>query len=333
MITKVIAKSGRRWKETRGGIDDLTQVYQLVLDAPLTVRDESALVALGLPPIGSAHPKDAGLIVASYEVEEGVDSAKATLNVTVHYTRDAISIERKEREEGSEEPGEEYACEEWGWESGEDSRELTVDATGKPVLNSAGDPFESVPSVTVPAPTFRKVMKFAERQTGYSEYDGKVNHGEMTIGDIVCPARTLLCSIQEKRIFDSDKYHYQYTVALRKRSNVYHTRGVDGEQSGAIEAGWDVAIVDTGMRVREGELQNYRKHVPEVVDKETGKLMKIASPVLLDGKGQMLEAEDDKAPVPVVLQFFAYDEANFPKWFYSEPEIKKDPEPEEPPQS
>ena len=88
------------------------------------------------------------------------------------------------------------------------------------LLNSAGDPFDSVPKVMVPAPVFTKVMKFKARQSGWASAHCKVNGAPVEIGGVEFPTGSLLCTVAEKRIIGSKDWKYQYTVRLRYKSNL-----------------------------------------------------------------------------------------------------------------
>ena len=195
-----------------------------------------------------------------------------------------------------------------GWDDGTDERELTADVNGVPVLNSADDPFESVPKVTAPAPVFTKVVSFASRQSGWANSMCKVNDSSVTIGGKSFPIGSLLCTVAEKRIIgSSDNMKYQYTIRLRYKSNRVKVEG----DSTVTDIGWDVAVVDAGMR----EYVDGEKVLIRVKDKEKGTMCTITSATLLNGIGGKLDDDED----PYVFRFQAYERASFPGWFYSEP--------------
>ena len=184
---------------------------------------------------------------------------------------------------------------------------------GTPVVNSAGDPFDSVPEVEAPAPTFTKVIKFAGRHR-YADFLCTVNANEVTIGGMTCAPYTLLCSVSEKLNIGDNQWPYTYTVRLKYRTNII-TKGGDTQ---AGEIGWQVAVVDAGMREKDdttGELK-----LIQILSKETGQAANVTAPELLDGHGKAVARSASGAPAtPYNLTFMAYKAVTWPSWFYSEP--------------
>ena len=303
MSTTSKQKAGRKYSVDSGGITTLKKDFIVILDSPMPENGES-LTFPGVPAIGSAHPSYPGLYVQTYDVAEGEGKDKQTLIVTANYGPQTSETSG----EGSSAVT--VAVDEWGWDDGTDEKELVADAiTGKLVLNSAGDPFDSVPKVMTPAPVFTKVMRFKERQSGWSDAHAKLNIGGITIGGISCPAGSLLCTVSEKRITGSGEWKYQYTVHLRKKSN--HVK--IGGQNLVLDIGWDAAVADAGMRELDGDTGE--KKLIRMIDKETGKMCTVTSAALLDGSGAKLA--DDAEPYFILVH--AYQRASFPAWFYSEP--------------
>ena len=210
-------------------------------------------------------------------------------------------------------PTEDYQVTEWGWDDGTSERELVYDVGGDPVLNSAGDPFDSVPQVESPAPTFTKVMKFASRRQ-YAAYNCTINDSQLVIGNMTCAPYTLLATISEKRNIGDENWPYTYTVRLRYRTNKVK-RGGDTQIG---EIGWNVAIADTGMR--EIDTTTGKLKLIQVPSAETGQPATVTSPELLDGAGHAVaRSAGGSAAEPYVLVFGAYDAVSFPSWFYTEP--------------
>lgn len=293
-------RAGRKWTVDSTGIKSLEREYVVVRDDILG-GDAEAVSFAGVPKIGSAHPNHPGLFVQGYDVREGESSDKKTIVVAVKYS--TIDIETIAQEQGEVSA----QVEEWGWDDGTDEKELTCDTTGKAVLNSAGDPFESVPKVSTPAPVFTKTMKFTSRQSGWSSCNCKTNAEALTIGSQSCEKGTLLCTVAERRVIGDAYWKYQYTVKLRYKTNKV---AVNGKES-ATEIGWDVAVADAGMREKSGD----KKVLIRSIDAETGKVCQVASATLLDGAGKKAE----EGATPYYFRFAAYESASFPAWFYSEP--------------
>lgn len=306
MSSDIRQKDGRRWSVNSGGINTLRRRYQVVLDGNNLGADGETISFVGIPAIGSAHPNYSGLKVKSYDIEEGEGHEKKALTVWVNYdteTGETIG-------EGSGAVN--GAIEEWGWDDGMDERELITAVNGVALVNSAGDPFDSVPRVSTPAPTFTKIIKFQSRQTGWASSFCTINGGALTVGGINCAKWTLLCTVCEKRIFGDADYRYRYTVRLRYRSNLVKLYGSGDAQ----EIGWNVSVTDAGMRQlgTDGKPVLIRQK-----DAETGKMCTITSPELLDGNGHAVDRSSGQTVVPYNGFFKAYNESSFPGWFYSEP--------------
>ena len=315
-MNRSVLKDGRRWSVRSGGIPSLRRKYQVILDG-ITPTDGETETFPGVPAIGSKHPLLKYLEVQSYDVEEGEGKDKTTIIVWVNYAR------VQDETTGSGEDEQTLRVTEWGWDAGTDQKELTTDADGKAVLNTAGDVFDSVPRVSTYSPTFTKVMKFVTRQGGAMAHNCKTNESEVTIGGVKYPPRTLLCSVSERRIFGDGIWNYQYTVNLKYKSNLVRVEWGEG----LTDIGWDVAIASTGMRAKDRANDDKLDYIRKV-DRETGKLGVVSSPWLLDNDGYAL-SETDPDPQPYNMRFKAYATTTFPTWFYSEPPVAETNEPNE----
>ena len=306
MANEIRQKDGRRWSVNSGGINTLRRRYQVVLDGNNLGADGEAISFVGVPAIGSAHPNYSGLKVKSYNVEEGEGHEKKALTVWVNYDTET------DETIGEGQDAVNGAVEEWGWDDGMDERELITAVNGVALVNSAGDPFDSVPRVSTPAPTFTKIIKFQSRQTGWASSFCTVNGGAVTVGGIECAKWTLLCTVCEKRIFGDADYKYRYTIRLRYRSNLVKLYGSGSAQ----EIGWNVSITDAGMREL---IADGKKVLIRAMDAETGRMCTVTSPELLDGQGHAVSRSSGQAVEPYNGFFKAYKESSFPGWFYSEP--------------
>ena len=193
---------------------------------------------------------------------------------------------------------------------------MVEDMAENPVVNSAGDPFQTVPTVSVYAPTFTKVIKSARRKANALSYNCKVNRSNVTIGGMYCAKGTLLCSVAEKRIWGEGEYNYQYTIQLKFMSNMIR---VEGEEN-PTEIGWDVAVVDAGMREKDEEHGGLKLITRN--SSETNEPATVTSAELLDGSGHAVDRESEEDDIkPYVFAFKAYEADDFPGWFYSEPKL------------
>ena len=303
MATTAKPRDGRRYSVDASGITTLKREYVVVQDAVMSENGEVVSFS-GVPAIGSVHPSYPGLYADTYDVEEQTGKDKKLLKVTVNY------VPRTYETSGTGSEAVTCAVEEWGWDDGTDERELITDVDGVAVLNSAGDPFESVPKVLAPAPVFTKVMRFAERQSGWQDSRCKVNSAAVTIGGATYPIASLLCTVAESRIIGDEHWKYKYTVHLKYKSNLVKIEG----SNSATDIGWDCAVTDAGMRELD---ENDEPKLIRMVDKETGKMCTVTSPALLDGSGARLADGDD----PYNFRYKAYERASFPSWFYSEPTL------------
>lgn len=305
MAIQIRQKDGRKYSVDSGGITTLKKDFIVIQDAVMAANGETVTFP-GVPAIGSAHPSFPGLYVQTYDVQEGEGKDKQVLTVTANYG--PVTTETS----GSGQDATTCVVEEWGWDDGTDEIELTNGQDGTPVLNSAGDPFDSVPKYSSPTPVFTKVMKFRTRQTGWNTAVCTVNGSAVTIGGISFPAGSLLCTICEKRIIGDKDWKYRYTVKLRYKKNLVKIAGANQ----LTDIGWDVAVADAGMRELDanGEPQLIKR-----IDPEKKTPVTVTSAELLDGHGHKIARTSGSSPEPYYLRFQAYARASWPSWLYSEP--------------
>ena len=84
MANIVKAKAGRRWSADKNGATSLKIKYEVQLDSIITVGSEP-ISFTGVPAIGASHPTHTGLVVKSYDFEEGESADKTVLGVWVNY--------------------------------------------------------------------------------------------------------------------------------------------------------------------------------------------------------------------------------------------------------
>lgn len=315
-IVKVIPKDGIGYNVNDSGAADISLRFQVQLSAPLGQGELITSFSDGttsIPAIGTVHPAREGYYVTNYEVRQPQGAAKNTLDVTVKYGAQSFVTEGG----GSGEPEYVSLIEQWGWDDGTTQRELitAADANKTPVLNSAKDPFDSVPQIETPAPTFTKVVRFAKRKTGWFDYNCKVNDQSVTIGGISFPAGTLLCTICETIDIANFNWPFKYSIRLRYRTN---KALIAGETANLTECGWDAVVCDAGMR--EIDSTTGQLKLIQIVSAETGQLSNVTSPELLNGNGQAVTRGSGVSTVaPYNFRFKAYEDASFPAWFVSQP--------------
>jgi hypothetical protein len=315
-IVKVIPKDGTGYSVNDSGATDIALHFQVQLSEPLGQGQLFTSFSDGttsVPAIGSVHPARQGYYASNYEVKQPSGSAKNTLDVTVKYAPQSFVTEGG----GGDPPEPEFVSliEQWGWDDGTTQRELVTAVDGTPVLNSAKDPFDSVPQVETPSPTFTKVVRFAERKAGWFNYNCKVNDQTVTIGGISFPAGTLLCTICETIDIANFNWPFKYSVRLRYRTN---EALIAGETANPEECGWDAVVCDAGMR--EVDTMTGQLKVIQVLSSETGEPVNVTSPELLNGAGQAVTRGSQSSPVtPYNMRFKAYKDTTFPGWFTSQP--------------
>lgn len=317
-IVKVIPKDGTGYNVNDSGATDISLRFQVTLSAPLGQGEIITSFSDGttsIPAIGTVHPAREGYYVTNYEVRQPQGAAKNTLDVTVKYGAQSFVTEGG----GGEPPAPTYVSliEQWGWDDGTSQRELltAADANKTPVLNSAKDPFDSVPQIETPAPTFTKVVRFAERKAGWFDFNCKVNDDTVTIGGISFPAGTLLCTICETIDIANFNWPFKYSIRLRYRTN---KALIEGETANLTECGWDAVVCDAGMR--EVDSTTGQLKLIQIVSAETGQLANVTSPELLNGNGQAVTRGSGVSTVaPYNFRFKAYEDASFPGWFTSQP--------------
>ena len=288
-VTSVKKKAGISYAVDDGGATDIVEKYQAVLSAPLA-PGELITNFSGVPNIGTVHPARPGYYVSKYEISQPEGPASATLDITVRYSAQSWEIFSPEQGEGVS-----NNVEQWGWDDSTATRELVESADGVQVLNSAGDPFDSVPQIETPAPVFTKVVRFASRQSGYFDHNCKVNAATLVIAN--------------------EHWPYKYTIRLRARSTPAKLEGSDT----VTECGWDVVLCDAGMREIDDETGKLK--LIQTVSQETGQPATVTTPELLDGEGHAVQRAADTPPTPYNMLFAAYQETTFPTWFYSEPTL------------
>jgi len=310
-------KGFRKWTvDEGGGISSLTARYVAIRendpDGEMSLDDLPVSIP-GLPAIGAAVSGDfPNLIARTYSIEEEGANEKRVLTIDVNCTlRDPQS-----NWDVSQFPPRGQAIQELSFTSGSVSRDLTHDAkTGKMVLNSAGQPFDSVPQIDVPSPTFRKVIKVRSAKN-WAQYQGKVNAGAITVGGFSCQPHVVRCVQADRVKLWNDEFGFveQWTIGLQMISNWARI----GDSETATQIGWDLAIVDQGtMALHEvfGEGQSYRLGPVMTISAETGKEVAVSQPVLLDGQGF---ARLEQGAKPYAFRVAPYPETTFPTDFYSE---------------
>lgn len=304
-------KGNRKWTEdANGSITSLTRRYQIIrpeVPAGTAAEEITSDGIAGLPQRQSAHSTThPNLRCDGYSWEEGSDNGKQVLYCDVHYSIFQTEVSEANR------PPRGQAVEAFGWRSGSVSRDLVRDAgTGEMVVNTAGQPFDSVPQIDIPSPTFTKVLKTVERKA-WASYLGKINKAQVVIGGVTCGAHCLRCvQLDQERLWNDDfGFKYKYTIGLQLMTNKAVIKGGDN----ATEIGWDMAVVSSGTM--EKKTKDAKATPIKSTSSETGNGVFVSSPVLLDANGKAM-LEHGAKPYAILVQ--VYEETTFPEDFYTEP--------------
>ena len=309
-LTAKLVGNRKGTEDANGSSTSLTRRYQIIRpDLPQGTADEEIVSSnvAGLPQKQSSHSvTHPNLKCDGYSWEEGQENKKKILYCDVHYSTNSTEASEANR------PPRGQAVEAYGWRSGTVARDLVRDAgTGALVVNTAGQPFDSVPQIDVPSPTFTKVIKTTTRQS-WASHQGKINASAITVGGVECAAHCLRCvQCDEDRLWNDDfGFKYKYTIGLQLISN----KDVIGGGNSATEIGWDIAQVSVGTM--EKKTPNAEATPIKVVSAETGKEVFVSSPVLLDQNGKAMLEHGAK---PYAIRIQAYETTTFPNDFYSEP--------------
>lgn len=186
------------------------------------------------------------------------------------------------------------------WGTSESSADVVADAddeTGAPLLNSAGDAFDTVPQKTCYGSSVTVIRK--ERDfpaTAYSK-NGCVNSAAVKICNVDFPAHSAMLKVSVKENADED-FPFVATYQIDRRVNVI--AAANGEE--ARDIGWDVAFLQCGFQYLEtSEGQTVKRKF--VVEDESGTLRDVSTPQPLDENG----APSEKAAVRVVRVYPVYD--------------------------
>jgi hypothetical protein len=265
---------GRNYTVTTGGITDLTRRYQVLRDPRQTIETLEVALITGLPAIGDAHPANAYAVVNQYRITEDDNGQRWVIEVmysSMEFTRDYLNRPPKGQAETSR-----------GWEAQDVSVDLTHDAlTGEALLNSAGDPFESVPQVARSLPVFRLVRRESTAVSSRLALSGTVNAAAISIDGVSIPRHGGRLTVSSRKLYlDADGFEQEFTYTVTIMANI-----VDGN-----DIGWDIAFVQAGLfHLKSGETAKQRAMEQ---DAETKEWRPRATPVLLDANGYKLEGKD-----------------------------------------
>jgi len=239
------------------------------------------------PYLGQPHPTAQGLYVEDIQVKQAKESPYFW-KLSVKYSNEQTTAEGESPSETS--PEFDPAVIEWSTENFQIP--IEKDTTGQAIVNSAGDPFDPLPtkdeirvvctisynSLSVPV----EVLNFPNR----------VNGSAITIDGLSVPEGEAKCTGVR-------------VGGLQQRNGEFY-RNVQFSFA-IISGGWDLSILDQGFREREPRTNDLVNIVND--GDQSGDGAAITSPALLDGAGHKI---DDPNPADAVfLPFSVYGSIDF----------------------
>ncbi len=256
-----------------GGKAECKDVYVFILadgDRPVTDGDNPTVT--GLPAYGAAHPDDDSLSVTNI--------AFAQENEHSHVWRATVTYSAGASNHGDSTDQAKYTRLHYG--TVVESRELTADADNPQVavVNSAGDPFESVPQVE------RHLLEIQITRNQDTLPDmtlnGSVNSTALTVAGVSIAAKCGRIAIEADRNFGKG---YMYSVNIRITVN---------------PDTWALTVLQNGYRYYDGGsgVSDPVKFTETTAD---GRVVECSTPQLLDENGY-----DNRGGTPVYATFAAY---------------------------
>jgi len=134
----------------------------------------------------------------------------------------------------------------WGYETIEVP--LTHDAiTGKEVLNSAGDTFLSLPTVSIPMKKIILVRRESRKPSTIYQYNMTINSLAGSFLGVAVPARCGLLKITSQDNLDNTSRRYTYTYEMLVRSQQVFLTPTAYNSGTKTEIGWDDAFIERGL--------------------------------------------------------------------------------------
>lgn len=212
-------------------------------------------VTSGLPAEGDEHPANADLTVAEFRIAEH-EPGVAWRRVSVIYTRG--EEEEESGSGGTSSIGKLVALD---YPIYTQSGDLIADqVSGAPVLNSAGDVFDSVPSIEAlyTGVHWTRRLSSWDKVKDQLALSGTVNSAAVTIYGVAFRKRTARLRITARNTFDGSSRPWELDVTVEPR-HTFVDSGVqyrpdstmaayDSVAGRGYDIGWDVAILDCGFQ-------------------------------------------------------------------------------------
>ena len=245
------ARLSERGEVSPTGATDVYTVYWPDTAGAFSLDD----VTGGLPAEGDEHPANADLTVAEFRIAEH-EPGVAWRRVSVIYTRG------EEEEEsgggGTSSIGKLTALD---YPIYTQSGDLVADqASGAPILNSAGDVFDSVPTVEAlyTGVHWTRRLSTWDKVKDQLALSGTVNSAAVTIYGVAFRKRTARLRITARNTFDGSSRPWELDVTVEPRHTFVESGAAfrpdstmalyDSVAGRGYDIGWDVAILDCGFQ-------------------------------------------------------------------------------------
>ena len=240
-------ESGGLQQASDGSIRSASEIYEVMMPAGTEYIDPTQIS--DLPVKDSLHPKYSTLYVRDYSWQH-VDEGSLLWRCTVSY-----EVRSGSTHEGDD--VERVVSLEWGSSSGQ--TDVVTDAKlGLPVVNSAGDLFDTVPTMEEVYPTVHLVQHERRHRTQVLALNGKVNRAAFTVAGITFQPHTCRLRVTCRKLLDQTDLPYEYDYTFEGRNHPIKTANAAWLNGTAIngyaatgdlsDIGWDVELVQAGFR-------------------------------------------------------------------------------------
>ncbi len=295
-----LSKHGDAEYNDGGSVKSVADTYTVVMPdgetqaKPTNVSD--------LPALGDANARFTSLHCAGYLFKQrGTNSRVWDIEVEYTLSEGSESLEQSD--------GRITAL---SWSTPTRQKDLTTDQkTGKAIVNSAGDTFDTVPQTDIPDIQLSITRKEKELKFDRLKQSGTINKTKVKICGFDFPPHTALCNVVYEDTLDEEAdYRYSATYTITFRRNYVDCEWVEGQEEaeeddtvGLRNIGWDFALADCGFNI----LDNDGKLCKIVIEDEDGGKTEPSLPVFLDGAGHRLA----EGAEPKFYRVAAYPETEF----------------------
>ena len=261
-----------------GSLRSITDTWAVVMANGTTQATPKNVT--GLPALDAPLARNDKLKCAGYTFKQRAQKSRVW-DIEVEYNQSESST--------SISGGNEAKITELTWSTPTHQVDLTTDqVTKKPVTNSAGDGFDSVPQTDVPDIQLNLTRKEKKLNFDALKVSGTINDKAVRICGFDFPKHCALINITVEDTLDTEaKYRYsvKYQVTFRRNyvdcDFVEESMKPDGTDG---NLGWDIAVADCGFNV----LGDDDELVKIVIENEDGEKTEPSLPLFLDGAGHRL---------------------------------------------